>query len=99
MGRSIKSFQNSLVGSWLKLGKKGFDKTWSSVSNSSMFRPWFQSKTNLHLGAVQVSCDRSRGEGGYPKCSLSLTRGEGGGTVKLSLNHDHSLGERGEEPK
>ena len=38
-----------------------------------------------HLGAVQVSCDRSRGEGGYPKCSLSLIRGEGD-TV-----NDHSI--------
>ena len=35
-----------------------FDKTWSSVSNSSLVRPWFQSKTSLHFknsGIMQSS--------------------------------------------
>ena len=28
------------------------NKTWSSVSNSSLVRPWFQSKTNLHFKKI-----------------------------------------------
>ena len=53
-----------------------------------------------NLGAVQVSGNRSMGVGGYPKCSLLLTRGEGGeGYSKWSLDQDHALGGRGKEPK
>ena len=32
--------------------KKMFNKTWSSVSNSSLVRPWFQSKTNFHFKKI-----------------------------------------------
>ena len=33
---------------------------------------------DIRINVVQVSCDQSGGEGGYAKCSLSLTGGGGG---------------------
>ena len=32
--------------------EKKYDKTWSSVSNSSLVRPWFQSETKLHFKKI-----------------------------------------------
>ena len=43
------------------------------------------------FGAVQVSCDQSRGEGGYPKSSLSLTGGEGGVPKEAKFAHSPSI--------
>ena len=37
-----------------KRKEKRMDKTWSSVSNSSLVRPWFQSKTNMHFKKIFV---------------------------------------------
>ena len=51
-------------------------------------------KTLALLGAVQVSRDRSRGEGGYPKISLLITRGEGGvwrGSKSDHVQVDHVI--------
>ena len=39
----------------------------------------YKALNDLNRGAVQISRDRAGGEGGYPKISLSITRGQGGG--------------------